>query len=199
MAAARSLATTVLGIVWQSLGAASSYGITLATATVSTSSTSAPYSYTITLHNTGDTNIGTFWFGWTLTPTEYDFLPSSPTVTSLPAGWFDPITHNGVPGDGYGIEFYNYFGSPIAPGGIGTFTFTSPDSPTLLAGNAYIPGNKVTTTVVYAGFPLSDAGYQFNVSVVPEPSSLVLAGVGLCIGLLTWRRRLHVGRRPRCG
>jgi len=24
-----------------------------------------PFNYTVTLHNTGDTNIGTFWFAWT--------------------------------------------------------------------------------------------------------------------------------------
>jgi hypothetical protein len=168
----------------------------LASATVSTSSTSAPYNYTITLNNTGTTDIGTFWFAWTDTPGDYDFLPSSPTNTVMPAGWIAPITHNGFPGDGYGLEFYNLTGSPIAAGGSATFKFTSSDSPATIAGNAYFPGNKVTTSFVYIGFPQTDPGFEFNAKVVPEPASFALAGVGGA-ALLIWlryRRRASASR-----
>ena len=168
----------------------------MASATVSTTSTSAPFDYTVTLHNTGDTNIGTFWFGWTATPADYDFLPSSPTVTGMPAGWIAPISHNpAIPGDGYGIEYYNLTGSAIAPGGTGTFKFDSPDSPAALGGAAFLPFDKVTTSFVYIGFPFGDAGQQFNATVVPEPTGLLLAAIGSGMGLLAWRRsRLRLTR-----
>jgi hypothetical protein len=161
----------------------------LASATVSTSSTSAPFDYTVTLHNTGTTDIGTFWFGWTATPIDYDFLPSLPTVTGMPTGWIAPISHNsGIPGDGYGIEYYNLTGSAIAPGGTAHFEFTSPDSPTILKDNAFFPVDQVTTSFLYVGFPFGDAGQQFNVTVVPEPTGLLLAGAGAAIGLFVLRR-----------
>jgi hypothetical protein len=142
-----------------------------ASATISTSQTSAPFNYTISLNNTGDTDIGTFWFAWTATPASYDFLPTTPSNISGPAGWLTPVSHNGFPGDGYGIEYYNYVGSAIHPGGAGTFHFTSNDTPAQIAGDAFFPGNKVSTSFVYVGFPLSDPGFKFNVTV-PEPASL---------------------------
>ncbi|HEY1603023.1 MAG TPA: hypothetical protein VGG64_25690 [Pirellulales bacterium] len=161
----------------------------LASATVSTTSTSAPYDYTVTLQNTGTTNIGTFWFGWTATPIDYDFLPSLPTVTSMPTGWIAPISHNSaIPGDGYGIEYYNLTGSAIAPGGTAKFEFTSPDSPAVLESQAFFPVDKVTTSFLYIGFPFGDAGQQFDAKVVPEPTGLLLAGAGAAIGLLALRR-----------
>jgi hypothetical protein len=148
-----------------------------ATADVSTSSTTSPYSYTITLHNTGDTNIGTLWFAWDA-ETDFSFLPTVPTNITAPSGWISPISAYG--GDGYGIEYYNLGGSPIASGGTGIFHFASTDSPATLAGNAYSPGFKVTSTFVYIGFPESDPGFQLNASVtnVPEPGSIILSSIG---------------------
>ncbi len=140
-----------------------------ASATISTSSTSAPYSYTVTLNNTGITDIGSFWFAWLDFP-DADFLPSAPTVTGMPNGWIAPVTHNGSPGDGYAIEYYNISGSAIAPGASGTFSFTSPDSPLTINGNAYLPSDKVTTSFVYIGFPFTDAGYRFDTTVVSQLS-----------------------------
>ncbi len=181
-----------LGVVLILSATAPAHGGLLASATISTSSTSAPFNYSINLHNIGTTNIGTFWFAWTDVPTNYDFLPSVPTVTGMPSHWTDLITHsNFLPGDGYAIEFYNSSGSgsAIAPGAGGVFTFTSDDTLAIIGGLAFIHPNKVSTSFVYIGFPQTDPGFEFNVSVVPEPSGLVLAGVAGCIGLLTWRRR----------
>src|SRR5262249_39462050 len=45
------------------------------------------YEYSITLQNTGTTNIGTFWFGWIVYPPIYDLLPSIPQNVSSPPGW----------------------------------------------------------------------------------------------------------------
>src|SRR5262249_22707245 len=132
-----------------------------------------------TLHNTGDTNIGTFWFAWTDTPANYDFLPTTPSNMSAPAGWVFPITHNGFPGDGYAIEWYNVSGAPIAPGGSAVFGFTSNDSPTTLAGNSFLPNFKILTSFVYIGFPQTDAGYRFVASIPGPASALPLAWVAI--------------------
>jgi hypothetical protein len=167
----------------------------MATATVSTTSTSAPYHYTITLDNTGTSNIGTLWFAWTDVPLNYDFLPSSPTNIGMPMGWVAPVVHNSYSfygTDGYSIEFYNLTGSPLAPGHSDIFSFTSPDSPATIAGPAYAAGDKVTTSFIYGGLPQSDAGFQLNASVAPEPASIMLAATAAGLALLAWRH----ARRP---
>jgi hypothetical protein len=159
-----------------------------ATAVLSTSSASSPYNYTIDLHNTGTTNIGTLWFSWDA-GSDYNFMPSSPTGIVAPAGWTGQITHV-FPGDGYGIEYYNTLGSLIAPGAHGTFKFTSTSSPTTMMGLGWYGGNNVTTTWVYSGAAFSDAGFRFvsSVSTVPEPMSLLLLASGGVAGLLLVRR-----------
>jgi hypothetical protein len=170
------------------LGAAGSAKAAIsATAQLSTAQTTAPFTYTVTLHNTGDTTIGTFWFAWTLQPREYDFLPSVPTGLSGPAGWSAPITHNGTPGDLYAVEYYNTSGSNISPGGSATFQFTTNDSPATLAGPAWFPGFNVTHSVVYVGFPLGDPGYEFDATVVPAPGAVGI--VGIAAASLVRRRR----------
>src|SRR5437764_14888421 len=60
-------------------GSGAAFAALPASATISTPQTSAPFNYTITLNNTGTTDIGTFWFAWTSTPSTYDFLPTTPT------------------------------------------------------------------------------------------------------------------------
>jgi hypothetical protein len=166
--------------------AAPAFGALSATATVSTSSSSSPFNYTVNLHNTGDTNIGTFWFAWT--DIGYDFLPTNPAGVSGPAGWVDPITHN-FPGDGYGIEFYNTSGSPIAPGGTGLFHFTSTNTPATIAGPSAFSPYAVTTSFVYGGSPLSDSGFTFAATVAPEPASATLACIAGGACWLAWRRQ----------
>jgi hypothetical protein len=163
-------------------------GAISATATVSTAQTSSPYTYTATVHNTGNTTIGTFWFAWTLTPREYNFLPAVPGNVVSPAGWVAPISHGATPGDEYGIEWFNQTGAAIAPGGIGTFMFTSTDSPATLAGPAWFPGFNVTHSVVYIGAPEGDPGYAFDVAVTPAPGGAVM-GLGLGLAGLAIRRR----------
>lgn len=159
-----------------------------ATATISTSSASAPYDYKVNVTNTGDTDIGTFWFAWTPPgqPVEYDFLPSPANIATQPSGWFG-YSVSGSPG--YSLEFYNYTGSNIAPGETGLFEFTSNDSPSTLAGTFF--GFPITTSVIYAGTPLSGEAAFVSVTAVPEPGSVVPAIIG-GLSLLFWLNHKHV-------
>jgi hypothetical protein len=146
-----------------------------ATAKISTTSLSAPYDYKVNVTNTGDTDIGTFWFAWTPPgqPIEYDFLPSPANVVTQPGGWFG-FNVSGFPGNS--LEFYNYAGDNISPGQTGLFEFTSNDSPSTLAGTSL--GFPITTSVIYAGAPLSGAAAFVSVTAVPEPASILLAVIG---------------------
>jgi hypothetical protein len=159
------------------IGAAPALGGLAASATISDTQNGSNYNYTMALTNTGTTGIGTFWFAWTPPgdPIEYDFLPSLPTPTGEPAGWVGPASP-GFPGNS--IEYYNLSGSAIAPGQTGTFSFTSPDSPTVLKGTQF--GFPITTSFIYGGLP--EVGSFAQVSpvafVVPEPSSIALLAIG---------------------
>jgi len=148
-----------------------------------------PYHYDITLQNTGDTPIATFWFAWD--DSGLNFLPSYPYPISSPSGWYPYLTDNygvsSVPG--YGVEWYAY-GTPMAPGDSLMFSFESYDSPSVINNISSVPPVRpgdspfpVTTSFVYQQFPAqqaNDPGFQFVVSPpappapVPEPASLAL-------------------------
>jgi hypothetical protein len=167
-------------------------GALSATASISTSQTSAPFTYTVKLTNNGDVSIATFWFAWTETPASYDFLPTSPTNVVAPSGWFDPIEHASPSPNGYSLEFYT-FGSGVAPNSTGTFQFTTNDTPATLAGPAWFGGHTVTDSVVYQGLP--QVGTPLHVAVaVPEPASLTLGGAGGLLLLARRRRQLPLKR-----
>jgi hypothetical protein len=159
-----------------------------ATATISTTQTSAPFDYTLTVHNTGSTNIGTVWFAWA--PPFYDFMTSIPTNLSGPTGWTTQATnYPPIPSDGYAFEAFNSTGSAIAAGGTGTFSFTDNESPAALQGNSYLGASYPSLlTYVYVGGPETDPGFAFDTTVtaVPEPASLALAGIGGVLALLAW-------------
>ncbi len=166
------------------LAVSPAFGQLAGTATIFGTPDGANYDYTISLKDTGSTNIGTFWFAWTPPgqPFEYDFLPSQPLSTTQPAGWIvGPFA--GFPG--YSIEYYNSTGSLIAPGATATFTFTSPDSPTTLQGTSF--GFPITTSFIYAGNPEVGSDAQVSPVFVPEPSTYAMLAVS-CIGLLALRR-----------
>ena len=66
----------------------------------------------------------------------------------------------------------------------------SDDTPTDLKGpSPWYTQPPVTTSYVYIGAPEGDPGALVNVSVVPEPASLALAGIGAGLGWIVWRRR----------
>jgi hypothetical protein len=148
------------------------------------------FNYTITLNNTAASTspIGTFWYSWI--PGE-DFLPSSPTSVQPPTGWTDIITHFGAT-DGYAIQFVA--STPVlSPGSSLAFKFSSPDSPTAIAGNSPFyttTPTPVGTSFLYGGAPFSGANAEIVVQSVPEPSTLGLLMVGALGLLVVCRRRL---------
>jgi hypothetical protein len=174
-----ALAVGVLGlfaVCVPQVRAAESASATITLSSTTGSGASTIYNYAIALKDTGTTNIGTLWYAWIPSPF-YDFLDSDPTSVGAPAGWINPVDHTG-PTDGYSIEYYATNSSAdVTPGNTLTgFTFSTPDSPAMLAGiSTFYPSYAVGTSFVYAGFPESDSGYEFvATTVVPEPASIGL-------------------------
>lgn len=131
---------------------------------VSTTGTQANpvYHYSITVNDTGTTNVGTFWFSWV---PGADFLPSSPSAVSSPTGWTDTLTGTNDSSDGTAIEWVASSNAITAGHSLAGFNFTTTDSPTALAGNSPThPADKVLTSFIYSGAPFSDAGVQILVS-----------------------------------
>jgi uncharacterized repeat protein (TIGR01451 family) len=120
----------------------------------------ADFNYAITLHNTGTTNIGTFWFAWI--PGQ-DYMANNPISVANPAGWGSTVT-GGYSGDGYAILWFNNGGAAITPGNSLNFNFTSAETPSQLGGNSQFFSNPPEgTSFVYIGAPETDPGYEFVV------------------------------------
>ena len=139
--------------------------------TASATYTSVPsgpdFQYSITLTNTGPTQIGTFWFAWDDLP-DQDFMTSSPIGTpTSPTGWSALVTH--FTGTGFGIEWIAGAGAALAAGQTLTgFSFISPDTPTMLAGPSQIdPAFQTTSSFVYQNFALAPGDPGFNFVVQP--------------------------------
>src|SRR5215471_7165335 len=87
------------------------------------------YDYTIQLHNgsSSSLSINTFWFAWVPNYGGYDLLPSFPTVTQAPSGWYNSVINNPYSySDGYSVEFNDSSGAALGPGQTFTFGFNSP-------------------------------------------------------------------------
>lgn len=146
-----------------------------ATATITaTQIASDSYSYSLTLHDTGSTTVGTFWFAWV---PGRDFMDVSPNSVSSPPGWTDAITHAGS-NDGYAIQWHvtsPSSGEVQSGGSLSGFSFTSSESPAQLFGDSsFYPGTAELTSFLYSGEPFSDGGFQF----VVEPACFL---AGTCI------------------
>lgn len=152
------------------------------------------YNYTILLYNSSSStaSIGTFWFAWVPDYYGYDLLPSAPTITQMPYGWYGYVENDTYyyP-DGYSLDFYNYYGSTLAPGQTDTFAFNSPDSPaTLLQTSPYYNVPTLTSTL-YDGNGSNPSQIVVTPMSVPEPStaSLVLGGGAMGLIFIFKRRK----------
>src|SRR5262245_3035638 len=117
--------------------------------------TATTYQYSISLTDTGTTQIGTFWFSWL--PGQ-GYLTDIPSFTS-PAGWSASITDGVPPANGYSILWSA--ATPLLPGQtLAGFTFTSTMTPAEVFGTSTIhPPTPVTTSTIYSGGIFSDAGF----------------------------------------
>ncbi len=137
------------------------------------------YDYSITLNNTGTTNIGEFWFGWI---PGAGFLSVVPSKVGSPAGWTETQTNAGA-----AIQWIDNSTLLAAGQSLTGFTFSSTETPTQLlspyAGTGTGAGDPQTTAFVYIVTKVAtDPGYQLAATPAaaptPEPASLVLALTG---------------------
>ena len=116
----------------------------------------------------------------------------SPTGIVSP-GWTANITNTGG-SDGFAIQWIASSSvNDVAPGSSMDFSFDSTATPAAMAGDSvFFPTFPVDTSFVYSGAPFSDAGDQFVVQTVPEPSVwvLMLGGLGLLAFLHLRTRRM---------
>jgi hypothetical protein len=146
-------------------------------ATISTVSSGATNSYSVTLNNDASSTvpIQTFWFSWI--PGQ-DYMATSPLTVSNPPGWTDRITHGGA-NDGFAIQWVaSTTASDVTAGSsLSGFGFTSTDTPASLDGDSvFFPTTPVLTSFTYSSTPLSGTAEQFVVApaAVPEPATLGL-------------------------
>jgi hypothetical protein len=168
-------------------------GTDQASATMTSSIISGGFQYDITLDNTGTNNLGTFWYSWV--PGK-DFMPSAPTLVDVPTGWTDTVTHAGA-GDGFAIQWVAGSTAALTPGSTLNFIFDSTATPATMAGDSsFFPTFPIGTSFVYNGAPFSDAGFQFDVASLPEPSTwaLLLPG-GLAVAYAFLRHLKYIPAR----
>jgi hypothetical protein len=186
----KKIMSLLLGIVLATgvLAAPLSAGTIDATGVMTSKPDGANFDYTITLTNTGTDSIGTFWFSWL--PGE-GFLPHTPTSLISPPGWSEILTN----GNGSIQWDANSHAADLAPGKSLVYGFTSPDSPSVLAGkSAQFPGTPILTSTLYQTSPFVGDTTSIIVtqaSQVPEPSSLLTFAVFSSVGAAAylWRRR----------
>ncbi len=150
------------------------------------------YDYTITIDNTGTTDIGTFWFAWV---PGTGFLSAVPTDVTSPTSWTDTIKP--ATAGKAGIEWTTTT-ADLDPGdSLSGFSFESTETPAqLLLDFAGSPGTGdpvTTSTIALSGTPAAGSDYSFNLTPSPEPGSmlLTLTGLGLVVASLKsrWLRR----------
>jgi hypothetical protein len=174
------------------LATATLRGAEIATASISVVEIGpGEFQYSLTLNDTGTTQLGTFWFSWI--PGD-NFMPVSPTAVTSAAGWRDVVTQGG-PSGGSAIQW-----TAVAPAGdlstgnsLAGFSFESSLTLAQLESpSSGHPADPVATAFVYGGAPFSDAGFKLTVAPAvassPEPSTFILAACGLGAFLFLKRR-----------
>lgn len=142
------------------------------------------FDYTISLQNTGNVGLNSFWYGWTLGGNN---LPSSPTSPGNSLGWANVL-------DGNSIMWQNTEGaSALAPGQSANFTFVS--TSTLAAITTAPSGESVAYTSDTIQFNQGVAGqstpvFSPSAAPVPEPSAVALLAMGSVLLAGSFKRRI---------
>jgi hypothetical protein len=169
----------LLGIVAAVAAAPWAFGAISASTTISTTSTSAPFNYTMSVTNTGTTPIGTLWFAWTNVPITYNLLPAPASNISWPSGWVGFPTGPDRALDGYGVEYYTF--NPIGPGQTLTgFNFTSNVAPAHLGDSSGSYPLPIDTTYVFQSYLNTGPG----VGALATPAVVVPEPVGVVVGIV---------------
>lgn len=168
--------------------------IETASGTISVSTISpGEFQYDLTLTNTSTdgSDIGTFWYSWTLAPSQ-DYMEAKPTNITRPTNWAANITGTDNAATGNAIQFVSTNASSLlTPGQTDDFSFDSTEPLSQMTGpSTYSPNLNETTSFVYHSTPISDAGTEFTLTPVsvPEPVSASVIAIGGA-GLLMRRRR----------
>jgi hypothetical protein len=138
---------------------------------------SGPFTYSLQFSDAaGATSpIGSVWYAWV--PGQF-YLPGSPSSASAPSGWTATVVGDSV--QFLASSTANY----ITPGqSLSGFSYQASFTPAQLAA-ALNSG----VSVAYSAGLFSDAGYTFTVQTVPEPTTILLAGLGAA-ALRFFRRR----------
>ena len=156
-----------------------------ASATISYVAAGANYDYTLTLFNTGATDLSSFWYGWTDSGNN---LPSDPSSAGNSLGWANDLDANSIMWEGSSS-------TTLAPGDSGKFTFVSSSSPTAITtppsgeSVAYVNGIDFSQ-----GSPGDSTGAFSPTLVVPEPSPVALVAAGLAIMAFAFQSRAMLRR-----
>jgi hypothetical protein len=133
------------------------------------------FDYTITLQNTGNISLDSFWYAWTVAGNN---LSTAITTPGSSLGWTDTAIEGNT-----SISWEGNSGNALAVGQSATFTFDSTETPLAITTSpsgksvAYVNGTGPST------FEQNDPGVAspvFSPTLVaaPEPSSLGLVAAG---------------------
>lgn len=156
-----------------------------ANATISYTTAGANYDYTITLFNSGTTDLESFWYGWT---TSGNNLPSDPTSPGNSLGWANDLSGNSIKWEGSSS-------TELAPDHSATFTFVSSSSPTAMTTPPAGESVAYVGAIDFSQGVSGDSTGAFSPTlVVPEPSSVALLAAGIAIMGFGLRSRLPAGQ-----